>query len=255
MKNYSKLFKLTIISACVASSSAYAGLFSDDEARVAINQMKQKNEEKFEQINHNLFEMTNLIGKQNDEIAKLRGAIETLHHELDVTRKQQKDLYVDVDSRIKKQEDVQKEIENKKQLEKEAEEKSYNEALGRFKDQKFKEASWGFTGFLQKYPESNLASSAQFWLGNSFYALGECKKSIDAQKTMVEKYPTDSRVPDALLVLSSCQIEEKQVKEGKLTLEKIIKNYPTNDAAEEAKKRLRDLDKNEPKAQVVPKKK
>lgn len=243
-------FKVGLILSLALVGNAYAGLFSDDEARMAINEMKVKNDAKFEQQTTMQFELSNQIQKQNDELAKLRGENEVLHHELDMIKKRQQDFYLDLDSRIKKMESSANEAkasqeQAKAQAEADAEKetKDYENALNNFKAQKYKEASWGFSSFVQKYPDSKMAANAQYWLGNSFYALGDCKKAIPAHTVVTTKYAGNSKGSESMLIISTCQLELKQDKEAKNTLEELVAKYPSTSAAEEAKKRLKEMNK------------
>ncbi len=252
-----KIIIPTLVSLFFATN-VQAGLFDDDEARKYIKNLESKYELKFQELERknenqvtqqmNLFQE---IQKKNEEIAKLRGDIEVLQYQLEQTKKSQKDLYIDLESRISP---IEKEkAEKKKKLEEEAlsQNKEYEDSLEKFKDQKFKEASWGFSSFLKKYQNTELTPSANFWLANSFYALQEYKKAVEQYNKFIETYPTDRRVPDAMLTLAFSNYETKSMKVYDEILNKIVKQYPDSDAAKEAKKRLKE---NQPKTKSNSKK-
>jgi tol-pal system protein YbgF len=73
-----------------------------------------------------------------------------------------------------------------------------NESLLR---RQFGEAEAGFANFLQKYPEHSLAGSAQYWLGETFYAQGDFKRAAASFLQGYKKYPKSRRAPDSLLKL------------------------------------------------------
>jgi tol-pal system protein YbgF len=73
-----------------------------------------------------------------------------------------------------------------------------NESLLR---RQFAEAEAGFSNFLQKYPEHGLAGSAQYWLGETFYAQGDFKRAAASFLQGYKKYPKSRRAPDSLLKL------------------------------------------------------
>jgi tol-pal system protein YbgF len=73
-----------------------------------------------------------------------------------------------------------------------------NESLLR---RQFGEAEAGFSNFLQKYPEHSLAGSAQYWLGETFYAQGDFKRAAANFLQGYKKYPKSRRAPDSLLKL------------------------------------------------------
>jgi tol-pal system protein YbgF len=73
-----------------------------------------------------------------------------------------------------------------------------NESLLR---RQFGEAEAGFSNFLQKYPDHSLAGSAQYWLGETFYAQGDFKRAASNFLQGYKKYPKSRRAPDSLLKL------------------------------------------------------
>ena len=73
-----------------------------------------------------------------------------------------------------------------------------NESLQR---RQFSDAETGFTNFLQKYPDHSLAGSAQYWLGETYYAENDFKRAAANFLQGYKKYPTSRRAPDSLLKL------------------------------------------------------
>lgn len=73
-----------------------------------------------------------------------------------------------------------------------------NESLLR---RQFAEAEAGFSTFLQKYPEHSLSGSAQYWLGETYYAQNDYKSAAANFLQGYKKYPTSRRAPDSLLKL------------------------------------------------------
>lgn len=73
-----------------------------------------------------------------------------------------------------------------------------NESLLR---RQFGEAEAGFSDFLRKYPEHSLSGSAQYWLGETYYAQGDFKRAAANFLQGYKKYPKSRRAPDSLLKL------------------------------------------------------
>ena len=73
-----------------------------------------------------------------------------------------------------------------------------NESLLR---RQFGDAETGFSSFLQKYPDHSLAGSAQYWLGETYYAQNDFKRAAANFLQGYKKYPTSRRAPDSLLKL------------------------------------------------------
>ncbi len=98
----------------LAAVNARAGLFSDDEARRQIGELRQdlaqqsKDSEarirKLEdQMSHTgVVELVQQIEQLNEQIARLRGKIEVLENDNQQLQKRQRDFYLDLDSRLKR---------------------------------------------------------------------------------------------------------------------------------------------------------
>ena len=75
---------------------------------------------------------------------------------------------------------------------------SSNESLLR---RQFGDAEAGFSSFLQKYPDHSLAGSAQYWLGETYYAQNDYRQAAQAFLQGYKKYPKSRRAADSLLKL------------------------------------------------------
>ena len=60
-------------------------------------------------------------------------------------------------------------------------------------------------------------------------------------RTLVANAPTHPRAPEALLAVANCQIEMKDVKTARKTLDELQKTYPASEAAAAGKERLATL--------------
>lgn len=225
---------------------AHAGLFDDDEARKALLDLRAKVEAMRIELNARLDTKSDksstldLLG-QNDntlqEIAKLRGQIEVLNNELSTIQKRQRDLYTDLDTRLRKLEPREVTVDGKTSQVDPAEERNYNAAMELFKAGEYKAAGTALGDFVRQYPASAYTPNAQYWLGNSLYAQRDCKAAINAQLLVLKNYPDSPKAPDAMLNIASCQTELKD-KAAKKTLQDLIKQYPDSTAAVTAKQRL-----------------
>lgn len=241
--------RITLLVAALGAGQAQAGLFDDDEARRQLAEFKSKTEAQFDTQAKGQLELSNQIQRQADEIAKLRGQIETLIYDLDTAKKRQQDFYVDLDGRLRKLESATPEApaptpEAGKETPKAAanpavEGQEYESALGLFRNGKYKEAAAAFGTFLQKYPEGSLAPNAQFWLGNAWYAQHDCKKAVETQTLVTTKWPDSPKAPDAMLAIATCQQDMGNAAGAKHTLETLVAKYPSSPAAESAGQKLK----------------
>jgi tol-pal system protein YbgF len=243
------------------ASLSTAGLLSDDEAHQKIAELKQQiqgMEERVGQIESTARSQGVGILSQLDvlksELAALRGQIEVHTHDIEITQKRQRDLYVDLDSRLRKLEnsggvaaDVPGQADSTKPATADQppvgavvadESKAYDVALGLFKAGNYQGAIDGFQGFVGAYPNSQLVPRAYYWIGNSYFNLRDYKNAIAYQQKLVSQYPNSPKVPDALLNIASCQQGLGDAAAAKKTLGSIVAKYPLSNAADLAKKRL-----------------
>ncbi|MGA8032451.1 MAG: YbgF trimerization domain-containing protein, partial [Casimicrobiaceae bacterium] len=94
--------------------AAHAAFFQDDEARQRIDatnqrlgQLQQQIESRLTAVEQQLkgqglADLANQVEVLQSDIAKLRGQVEVLTYELDQAQKRQRDLYVDLDTRLRK---------------------------------------------------------------------------------------------------------------------------------------------------------
>lgn len=237
------LFAAAMAAFSFAPLQAQAALFEDSEARRAILDVRKRLDNMQNEINakadkSNNFDLNNQNEQLRQEIARLRGQIEVLTNELANMQKRQKDFYVDLDNRLRKLEPQLVTIDGKEVSVEQAEQRAYDAALAHFKAGNYAEAGSAFYDFTRRYPQSGLAPSAQYWLGNSYYAQRDYRNAIAAQQVVVKNHPDSPKAPDALLNIASCQMELKDRPAAKKTLETLIAQYPDAPAAQTAKERL-----------------
>ena len=59
-----------------------------------------------------------------------------------------------------------------------------------------------------------------------------------SRRSFVTTSPENIRAPEALLAMANCQIELKDPRSAKKTLEELLKLYPKSEAAQAARERL-----------------
>ncbi len=253
------LWALPLLLGLAAPSHA---LFGDEEARKAIVDLRdhvaeldKQHAARIDELSKRLDQIDNTLqaiqrgqleaGGQFDalhqELAKLRGLIEQVTNDVATLQKRNKDLYSDLDARIKRLEPSSVTVEGKSVQVERDEQAAYDTAMAQFKSNDFRSAVGGLSAFLARYPQSAYAPAAQFWLGSSYYAIKDYKSAIAAQQTLIDRYPDSPRASDALLNIAASQIELNDRKSARATLNKIIGDFPDTDAAKLAKERLASL--------------
>ena len=230
---------------------AHAGLFDDEEARKSIatlNAQVEANRKAAEErlakiealVQDRAIELSKMIEELKQDLARLRGQVEVLSNQIETLDRRQKDLYVDLDARIRKLEAGIQAQEKQAAAASDpvAESKAYEAALNQFKLGNYQTAIAAFQSFLGAYPDSPQLPSAQYWIGNAYYALRDYKVAIAAQQKVVALWPDSAKAPDALLNIASCQAELGETRAARETLQGLVKKYPGSPAAEQAKQRL-----------------
>jgi len=231
--------RLALAAALLAYAASASAIFSDDEARKGVADLKKQVERLEAQAadRRAVQELSGSLDQIRQDIARLRGQIEELSYKIDNLDKRQKDLYVDLDNRMRKLEAVEKEKEKAVQAAA-AEQQSYDAVLNQFKAGNYGASIQGFQGFLQQYPQSKLAPSAQYWIGNAYYAMRDYKSAVVAQQKVIDTWPSDPKAADAMLNLASSQAELGDLNASRITLKALVQKYPNSPAAEQAKQRL-----------------
>jgi tol-pal system protein YbgF len=109
-------------------------------------------------------------------------------------------------------------------------EKHYESLLRR----QFGEAEAGFRQFLEKHPDHSLAGSAQYQLGETFYAQANYQEAARNFLQGYKNYPKSRRAPDSLLKLGLSLRKLDQQDQACAALASVSTEFPR---AVEAKKR------------------
>ena len=236
-------------------SSAHAAIFEDGEARRAILEMRQRVDglqlsqqrsaeevrklgEENAQLRRSLLDLQTQIETLRAEQAKLNGQNEQLLRDVGELQRRQKDIAQGVDERLRQFEPIKVTVDGREFQADPAEKRDFEAALAVFRSGKFPDASAAFAAFVRQYPRSGYVPSARFWLGNAQYATREYKEAIGNFKQMLTEAPTHARAPEAALSIANCQIELKDTRTARKTLEDLLRAYPQSEAAVAAKERL-----------------
>ncbi len=199
------------------------------------------------------------------EVRELRGHLDQIEHDNAALRKQQHDLYADLDARVKALSAGStaggaagapgtagtagmvgaaapappaagtaggNEPSSTEQA-------VYSQSFDALKAGSYSIAITGFRDFLKSYPQSSLAENAQYWLGEAYYVNHDYDSAAEAFRAVLKKWPDARKAPDALLKLGFTQFEQKQYPAARSTLTAVTQKYPGTDAARLATDKLR----------------
>ena len=117
----------------------------------------------------------------------------------------------------------------------------YERVLGLFRDGDLDGARQGFVGFLDDYPNSNLAPNARFWLGESYFGKKDFQKAIDAYGKVEIDYPGSEKVPAAILKKGFAYLALKDKKRASSAFKQVVTLYPRTVEAGKASDKLTQL--------------
>ncbi len=253
----------------LAPLAAQAGLFDDEEARKAILDLRQKVDanklaadnaklaadsnlakqveetkaltEANATLRRSLLDLQNQIEALRTEQAKMRGQDEQLAKDVAEMQRRQKDLAQGVDERMRKFEPMKVTADGREFTADAKEKTDFDAAFALFRKPDFIASQNAFSEFTRRYPQSGYVPSALFWLGNSQYSIRDYIGAMNSFRSMIAQAPDHPKSSEAALSIANCQIELKDTKATRKTLEDLIKVYPQSEAAVAARDRLAKL--------------
>ncbi len=195
--------------------------------------------------NQSLLDMAQRTDAVESDLRALHGQIEELQNGSEAMRKQQRDLYADLEKRLSAAGPMGTGAAGDMGAPGTpaggGEQAAYTRAFDALKSSNYAGAITGFTQFLSTYPAAVLADNAQYWLGEAYYVTRDYEKAATAFRTVGERWPQSRKSADALLKLGFSQYELKRYAEARVTLTAVTQRYPDTDAARLAADRLQRL--------------
>ncbi|NOZ52014.1 MAG: tol-pal system protein YbgF [Gammaproteobacteria bacterium] len=226
--------------------------------------------------NQGLIELIKRVDSLQMEVQRLVGNVEVQSHELKGMQKRQRDVYSDLDNRIRKLEQVLSngagaaggvddmssvsvvpatgivsghgdsnsvqpqvvDINPIAQVDQNVARSAYERAFNMLKQGRYKLAISLFDAFLETYPNASYADNAQYWLGEANYATRKFKVALSEFKKVIDQYPNSPKRADALLKMGYTYGELGDKRSALQTLNTLVKLFPNSTAARLAKKRI-----------------
>jgi len=133
-------------------------------------------------------------------------------------------------------------VREKAPAESDAVKKDYEEAWKLLERKDYRVAIARFKEFIKKHPQSEYADNAQYWIGESHYALREFDQAILEFDAVRRKYPKGDKVPAALLKQGFAFAELGDKVDARLILQELTDRYPQSPEAAKAKQKLKALE-------------
>lgn len=231
--------------------------------------------------NQALVDMLMRLDSLQNESQELRGAVETLNHELQGMKQRQRDLYLDIDRRLRDMEVAVNELKRAgpavssessnaatsanarltapapaavpgaaaagtgkaaaPPADPAAEREAYQQAFDLLKQGQYDQAITAFQAFLKKYPQGDYTDNAQYWLGEANYVTRRFEVAKQEFLRVLDQHPDSSKVSDAMLKLGYTYYELGNWDKARATLEDVKERFPNATVGRLAENRLQKM--------------
>jgi tol-pal system protein YbgF len=114
-------------------------------------------------------------------------------------------------------------------------EKMYAAAMASFQVDDYRQALLGWADLMKKFPDDPLAANAQYWIGETYYRQRDFRSALPEFRKVVDSYAKSPQVPEALLKVGLCYRALMDATRARETWEQLTANYPTTNAAGQAR--------------------
>ena len=247
MRQLGAAILVAMLAGCSLTPSA-----EEDPVQIKLNDLDTR-VARIERVvaNQSLLDMAQKLDAAQADVRTLRGRIEELENGTEALRKQNRDLYADLDKRVAGLGAAQGAggaggavpggpgAAPSPGGSAATEAAAYSQSFDALKNSNYPGAISGFRSFLTTYPGSALADNAQYWLGEAYYVTRDYEQAATAFRTVGERWPNSRKSADALVKLGFTQFELKRYAEARATLTDVTRRFPDSDAARLAAERLR----------------
>jgi len=200
----------------------------------------------------NLTQQVSSVERRGDE---MQGRVEELEHRSESALDRQRQLYVDLDTRMQELETAVQ-AGNSANVTDDArwltagslpvpggsDRDNYQAAFELLKEQRYQPAALAFEQFLATFPDSELADNAQYWLAESHYVTQQFDQALSEFEIVVASFPDSRKVPDALLKIGYCNYELERWDDARGSLTRVQTEWAESTAARLAVQRLQRME-------------
>lgn len=198
------------------------------------------------------------ISELRQQVEQLQGQLEIQAHQLELLQNQQKSFYQDLTQQISQLKAGNSATSNTTgdatattttaptvaipaaptTLATPNDQTTYQAAFTLLENKKYNRAVSALQSYLKTYPKGQYVVNAHYWLGEIYYLQNKPDMASAEFQTIVSDYPTDQKVPDALLKIAFINDNAGKHAEARTELRQIVKKYPGTSAAQLANMRL-----------------
>jgi tol-pal system protein YbgF len=117
----------------------------------------------------------------------------------------------------------------------------YQNALRDFTTGKYDLSRQEFSDYVKNYGSTDLASNAQFYLGEISYAQGDYKDAVGQYNVVLSNYPQSYKLAASLLKKGMAELELGMKATGARDLKEVVRRFPGTDESRRASAKLKEL--------------
>ncbi len=117
----------------------------------------------------------------------------------------------------------------------------YDRAFQQLKQSDYELAVRSFQQYLQKYPQSEYADNAQYWLAEAFYISGNYAQAVPEYQKLLAQYPDSRKISHGLLKIGFSQQKLGNIGDARQSLRQVLQQFPGSTPARLAEERLGQL--------------
>jgi tol-pal system protein YbgF len=117
----------------------------------------------------------------------------------------------------------------------------YRKGVALVQQREYDRAIQQFREFLRTSPDSPYAGNAHYWIGESYYTLGDYSQAILQYNEVRQHYPKSDRAAPSLLKIGLAFLEMGNKSEARLAFQKVVNDYPGSLEAGQAREKLKSL--------------
>jgi tol-pal system protein YbgF len=197
--------------------------------------------------NQSLLDLAQRIDALQNDVRSIRGEVEMLQNQTEGGKTQTRNLYGDLEKRLAALETlggvgaapapgaVPAPVSGG------SEQATYDAGMAALRAGNYDKAISTFREVVSNYPSGELASNAQFWMGESYYTKGDLESAVIAYRKVLADWPAARKAPDAMVKLGFSLSDLKRTGEARSTLEEVVRKFPGTPSAQLAADRLKRL--------------
>lgn len=197
-----------------------------------------------------LVELIDQLGAVEQEMRELRGEIDEQNHRLRQLEQRQRNLYSDLDERVRDielaadrptataPETVEQALADPATDAEGSEREAYQQAFNILREGRYEAAADAFADFLEAYGDSDYAANARYWLGESYYVNRDFEAALENFERVLDDHGDSAKAPDALLKVGYTQYEMGDRDAARETLDRVRQEHEGSSVARLAEERL-----------------